>query len=200
MLDKLAKHVGKMKGKEREECKFRTIVLLDDFSASGTSYYMPKSGGLVGGKIATFHTALTDTNNPVSRLVEPSQYEVFVLLYVATHQALGHLREYSERVWGVTGVTCEVRVVQTIPGDVRLAQGGDDPFHKLIEQYYDHGVWDEHLAKGGTEDAKYGYAAGGLPLVLHHNTPNNSLCLLWSYDDRQIRGLFPRVRRHKEMS
>jgi hypothetical protein len=200
MLDKLAKHVGKMEGKEREDCKFRTIVLLDDFSASGTSYYMPKSGGSVDGKIATFHAALTDTGNPVSRLVDPGQFEVFVLLYMATDQALSHLRDYSAKVWGATGINCDVRVVQTIPGDVRLAEDGTDPFHTLIEQYYDHGVWDEHLAKGGTKDAKYGYAAGGLPLVLHHNTPNNSLCLLWSYDDRQIRGLFPRVRRHKEMS
>jgi hypothetical protein len=37
-----------------------------------------------------------------------------------------------------------------------------------------------------------------LPLVLHHNTPNNSICLLWSYEDTQVRGLFPRIKRHKE--
>jgi hypothetical protein len=33
--------------------------------------------------------------------------------------------------------------------------------------------------------------------VMHHNTPNNSIALLWSYDDTEARGLFPRVRRHK---
>jgi len=59
-------------------------------------------------------------------------------------------------------------------------------------------VFDEHFEKGGTSDAKYGYAAGGLPIVLHHNTPNNSIALLWSYDDRDVVGLFPRVQRHKE--
>jgi len=59
-------------------------------------------------------------------------------------------------------------------------------------------VFNEHFEKGGTSDAKYGYAAGGLPVVLHHNTPNNSIALLWSYDDREVVGLFPRVQRHKE--
>ncbi len=68
----------------------------------------------------------------------------------------------------------------------------------VIDRYYDHSVFNEHFEKGGTSDAKYGYAAGGLPVVLHHNTPNNSIALLWSYDDREVVGLFPRVQRHKE--
>ena len=37
MLDKLSKHVGKITDGKVQECKFQTIVLLDDFSASGTS-------------------------------------------------------------------------------------------------------------------------------------------------------------------
>ena len=80
----------------------------------------------------------------------------------------------------------------------RTASAGGGPIHGLIDRYYDHSVFDEHFEKGGTEDAKYGYAAGGLPVVLHHNTPNNSIALLWSYDDRDVVGLFPRVQRHKE--
>jgi len=54
--------------------------------------------------------------------------------------------------------------------------------------------------KRRSSDAKYGYGDCGLPVVLHHNTPNNSLALLWSYDDRAVRGLFPRVQRHKELT
>ena len=54
------------------------------------------------------------------------------------------------------------------------------------------------MEKGGTDDSKYGFAACGLPLVLHHNTPNNSIALLWSYEDAEYRGLFPRIQRHKE--
>jgi len=57
-----------------------------------------------------------------------------------------------------------------------------------------------HMQKGKTPDAKYGYGDCGLPVILHHNTPNNSLAILWFYENCTIRGLFPRVQRHKEMS
>jgi hypothetical protein len=85
---------------------------------------------------------------------------------------------------------------------IKLARGDRSPVGRLIEdeRYYDHDIYDEHLAKGGTEDARYGYAACGLPLVLHHNTPNNSIALIMSYEGRKFRGLFPRIQRHKEMS
>lgn len=200
MLGKLSKHIGKMTATEPTSRKFKTLVLLDDFSASGSSYYMPKADGKVGGKIAKFCDGLGTPGDSLAGLVDPGAFEVVVLLYVATEQARDHLVTYSEKLWGAAGVRCQVEVVQLIPDGVKIARGGGEGVHQLIEAYYDHGVWDEHLEKGGTADAKYGYAACGLPLVLHHNTPNNSLCLLWSYDDREIRGLFPRVRRHKEMS
>ncbi|HWG46501.1 MAG TPA: hypothetical protein VN688_27310, partial [Gemmataceae bacterium] len=67
-------------------------------------------------------------------------------------------------------------------------------------KYYDHSIFDPHIEKGGAPDARYGYADCGLPVVLHHNTPNNAIALLWSYDDRAVRGLFPRVQRHKEVT
>jgi hypothetical protein len=49
---------------------------------------------------------------------------------------------------------------------------------------------------GGTENVRLGFANCALPLVLSHNTPNNSVALLWSYEYLKIRGLFPRVTRH----
>jgi hypothetical protein len=70
--------------------------------------------------------------------------------------------------------------------------------NQLLEQYYDPSIHDEHMKKGGTPDSRYGFADCGLPLVLSHNTPNNSVSLLWSPEDQKVRGLFPRVQRHKE--
>jgi hypothetical protein len=175
------------------------VVLLDDFSASGSSYYMLKQDGTIGGKIAKFFRGLKDPAEPVSRLVDLARVEVVILLYMATDQARNHLRACSARLWGEAGVRWSVEVVQFLPGDLRLAPGAGNPVEDLIDGYYDHdGVWDSHLAKGGTADAKYGYATCGLPLVLHHNTPNNSIVLLWSYEGTRVRGLFPRVKRHKE--
>jgi len=68
----------------------------------------------------------------------------------------------------------------------------------LVEKYYDATPEDSHTAKGNSGDLKFGYSNCALPLILHHNTPNNSLYLLWAPDDAPTRGLFPRVNRHKD--
>jgi hypothetical protein len=198
LLETLARHVGQLRGGGPAPCKFRTVVLLDDFSASGSSYYMPKPDGSVGGKVAKFFRGLTSPTDPLSRLIDLADTEVVILLYLATDQAREHLRTYSGRLWGSVRVPWCVEVVQFLPAAIRLAPGPDNPVTDLIDGYYDHAVFDSHLEKGGTADAKYGYAACGLPLVLQHNTPNNSIALLWSYEGTRLRGLFPRVQRHKE--
>ena len=200
LLKKLAKDVGILCGTEPEESKFRTLVLLDDFSASGSSYYSfePNEEGQYEGKIAKFQRSLANPSDPLAALVNLGDLRVVIQLYVATEEAVRYLRERSVNVWG-NGVECSVDAVQVIPKAMQLSPDPADPMTDLIEQHYDHSVFTRHFAKGGTNDAKYGYAACGLPVVLHHNTPNNSICLLWSYEDRRVRGLFPRITRHKEM-
>ena len=178
--------------------KFSTVVLLDDFSASGRSYYMPKDNGAIGGKIAKFHRKLVDPDSRISALVDRDQLELVILLYVATEQALDHLQECSGRLWGEAKIPSTIKVVQKMPEDLRLTREDGGDFGRVIGRYYDHSVHDPHMQKGGTPDSRYGFADCGLPLVLHHNTPNNSVALLWSYEDRSVRGLFPRIRRHKE--
>lgn len=206
MLEKLVEHLAQILGRPPtpEEGKFRTLVLIDDFSASGTSYYASAGDGKMGGKVPAFFDGVCGKTNPVAGLINPAEVEVVILLYMATQTAAAHLRGCSTRLWGEKGIPSSVHVVQEVPDGIRVTAGGGEPVTALIEKYYpdeDHKVlFDRHLEKGGTKDARYGYAAGGLPLVLHHNTPNNSVALLWSYEDRTVRGLFPRVQRHKEMS
>lgn len=65
-----------------------------------------------------------------------------------------------------------------------------EPIAHLCEAYYSGEILeDEH-----TSNVKYGYDGCGLPLVLHHNTPNNSLYFLWhrKWEDP----LFVRYERH----
>jgi len=64
--------------------------------------------------------------------------------------------------------------------------------------YYDNHASDKHIAVGGTQDARLGFAGCALPLVLAHNTPNNSIYLLWGPQSYRPFGLFPRVSRHRE--
>ena len=198
LLDKLATHLGQLVGSEAPaNPRFRTVVLLDDFSASGTSYYRPKKDGTAGGKIATFHKAVSDPKATLSQIVE-GPIDVIVLLYVVTEAAKKYLNDQLSKLSDPGKITYRVEAVQEIGEDVRSLRGTLTPLGSLIENHYDHEVFDEHFEKGGTSDAKYGYADGGLPVVLHHNTPNNSVALLWSYDNMEMVGLFPRVQRHKE--
>lgn len=71
---------------------------------------------------------------------------------------------------------------------LRIRPGNVEVGH-VCEEYYDASLEDEH-----TSNVKYGYDACGLPLVLHHNTPNNSLFFLWAR--KWGFPLFPRYERH----
>jgi hypothetical protein len=199
LLEKLADHAVQLAGEGAapSDPKFRTVVLLDDFTASGTSYYRTDAEGRSSGKIAGFHRAVTDPDATLSQIVD-DRIDVIVLLYMATEAAKTYLRGHLDALGRGSRVAYHVESVQEFSENIRFREGGSGPINDLIDRYYDHSVFDEHFEKGGTEHAKYGYAAGGLPVVLHHNTPNNSIALLWSYDDRDVVGLFPRVQRHKE--
>lgn len=204
LLDKLKAHVAGLGGPTEPTPKFRSIVLLDDFSASGSSYYAHKPDGTASGKVAKFLRALSDETSALRRLCDPAGVEVIILIYMATDQAISHLRDALKNpVPGVTRVG--VHTVQSVPARIRVVRGDAAvAFTKLVEKYYgdavDEVVFDVHMRKGNMPDAKYGYADCGLPVVLHHNTPNNSLAILWYYEDCPLRGLFPRVRRHREMA
>ena len=197
LLDNLKEDLHQLSGDDvPPDPVFRTVVLLDDFSASGLSYYMPNGDGSIGGKIARFHKVISNPTEALSRLFHLKETEVFIVLYVASEQARQHLQNYSRRIWEESVAHVHVEVVQLLPNSIRMTSNNCGHLHDLIREYYDESIHDEHLKRGGTADARYGFAACGLPLVMHHNTPNNSIALLWSYDDTDVPGLFPRVRRH----
>lgn len=64
------------------------------------------------------------------------------------------------------------------------------------DRYFDGSVDDEHAAVGG-DGMRYGFSDCRLPVVLNHNTPNDSLFLLWGGPEHSVRGLFPRISRHR---
>jgi hypothetical protein len=103
------------------------------------------------------------------------------------------IREHIDRA----GLGWDLRVVQIFPDS--LSQIGN-PIATLSQKYFDPVLRDEHKAKGGS-DPSLGFGGLALPVVLHHNTPNNSVGLLWAdtseRDDSAHRhALFPRRERH----
>jgi hypothetical protein len=196
LLKKLSADLASLLGRDppEEMRKFRTIVLLDDFSGSGVSYLGRGDSDSFDGKIGRFHRSLT--TGEASRLVDIKRTEILVVLYMATDQARLRLETLSREVWDALGVEHWVIVVHRLSTSICLRADDGNAMAKLIDTYYDPNVEDEHTRKGGT-DVKYGFARCGLPLVLSHNTPNNSLSLLWA-ESPTIRALFPRVSRHRK--
>jgi hypothetical protein len=181
-----------------DEKKFRIVFLLDDFSGSGLSYLRKEgTGSEYAGKI---HKVLHKVHyeNSLNNLVDSKNLHICIVLYTATAQALEHIKDLTSS-W-LKENKCKNQyaalAVQTLPDTTRLHPGKDIEFINLLKKYFDESIIDEHYRKGRHDEPHLGFDHCALPLILSHNTPNNSVPLLWFDGQRNCRGLFPRVRRH----
>jgi hypothetical protein len=194
LLRKLSKGLAARQLPHENE-RFTLVWLLDDFSGSGNTYIRLEKG-VFDGKITKAFAVLHD-----NALVDPGHYEVFLLLYVATRQAVDHIEYWSERFTSEKGYKpLQVRVVHLLDKDVAVSSDADPALQEIIEHsdYYDDRAHTTHTAIGGTANVRRGFADCSLPVVLAHNTPNNSVYLLWGEETFKFKGLFPRVSRHSD--
>jgi hypothetical protein len=194
VLSKLNEDVVRITDEGSAESRFSNLVLMDDFSGSGFSYIRESEDGGHTGKIAKLCETIFERKGQAARLVDPGDFRVILVLYVATSRARAYLAEKLRTILEPEGVSSEVIVVQLIEEDVVIHPGQNTPLDALLDAYYNREFEDRHSAVGG-KSVKYGFADCGLPLVLSHNTPNNSLYILW-VEKEGFRGLFPRRSRH----
>jgi len=181
------------------DAHFERVFLIDDFTASGISYIRQEPDGSWKGKIKK---ALTQFGGDAANLFSPEGYQMTVVIYVATPEAAHHIRTQLAAYCKSIGKSVpEVIIVYELPQSTKLEDANefDRPFLALADQdrYYRTTQLDEHELKGKTDTVKRGFAGCDLPLVLGHNTPNNSMYLLWGEQAVGARGLFPRIVRHK---
>lgn len=197
--EKLQKDLSTISGAEvpDDQAKFEYVVLLDDFTASGTSYLREGKNGDWDGKIAKIIREL-DSDELLGSLVAQSGVSVLVVIYIAADQAIEHIEKRLDQLPFSKG-SIEFKVVHRLNSGVKLVPPTDDGILSLADQdrYFDPDADDEHSKVGGTSK-RFGYAGCKLPVVLAHNTPNNSIFLLWAEDVHSVRGLFPRVSRHRK--
>ncbi len=125
--------------------------------------------------------------------------------YISTEQSEATLIERDAAVRKELGSSDWFREIEIssgmrLPPEFVVTGQSHREFGALIQAYYDDSIEDEHMQKGG-DDARFGFGKCGLPLVLEHNTPNNSLALLWAETDggcgkHPMRPLFRRRQRH----
>lgn len=173
----------------KDHRKFRFLFLMDDFSASGRSYLRKGDTGEFDGKVFKVFEAID--KDQLHGLVDPSSLTITILLYTATAQAVAQLEALCSEALKERSYTCNVKACQLLDDAIKLDSEKDSEFWKLLEKYYDSSIETEH-----TGSVKFGYADCALPIVLSHNTPNNSAYLLWA-ESEKIKALFPRVSRHK---
>lgn len=177
---------------------FLSFFLIDDFSASGKSY-IRKEYNEWKGKIVKFFERLESTSYNTEKI------DVHVILYTATNRAIEYIRNQIENFKKEKSISAkiDIQIVQTIE-PFELSE--DDKEFQILKCEYekhvasgDKSYVDSHFMKGDCNSPPFlGFGGCSLPLILYHNTPNNSFPTLW-YSWPESTALFPRVTRHKEV-
>jgi hypothetical protein len=180
--DNLVKHEG-MKPDE----KFEDVYLVDDFTASGTTF-IRQIDGKWKGKLKKFNDIVAGARDELGKEFPIADgYSLHIHHYVSSHQARRNLdeklataaRDWKEKSFGKYNITEGLILPATLP----LSQPGDAAALGLCDKYYDHALFkrlEKHCREAGMDTMKLGYAYCALPVVLEHNTPNNSIPLLWA--------------------
>ncbi len=171
-----------------------SIFLLDDFSGSGISF-IRKEGEDWKGKIVSFMEKLKKYN------ILLDGADIHIILYVSTKNAVGYINNQLTAYKidkKIENCCFEANAIQFInPIEI------DEELSGVLKKYYRlhsmNRIENEHYAKGNTDEPHMGFNNGRLPLVLYHNTPNNTFPIIWFNNEysRDFNALFPRVNRHK---
>jgi hypothetical protein len=200
LKDDLKKHQEKWKERDsveiqpEEPTSFRYIFLLDDFT--GTGYTLNQ-------RMLRFWE---NVENVRKKILDPD-WAVLVRHYVATDVAKSKIearnREEREKRGDDWYASVDFSYAIVLSETEKVSKSKDPDFWPLIQKYYDPKIRTSHTDKGGSEDIRLGFGKCALPLILEHNTPNNSVALLWgdtpgSPGILPMKPLFRRRQRHIE--
>lgn len=176
---------------------FESVVVVDDFSGSGTTMLRLEDDGW-DGKLPKLREHLDDLKK---RGVVAENARALILLYLLTAKAEEQLRERMTAA-GFDEPDFELVSSHTFGADFPLTRETDGEFWRVCSDYFAPDWKNEFTAKGG-DDLAHGFNASALPLVLHHNSPNNAPPIIWKDESegeaprgRVWVGVFPRHERH----
>jgi hypothetical protein len=212
LADDLKKELG-------PDALFQNVYLIDDFTASGTTFIRFPQGNPKG-KLAKFEGIVQEAKKRLQdKFPLAERYTLHIHHYISTAQAHAALRErineaahkLPNRSYDVAHISesmllppgLKLGTIDDVTDTMVPTRSEDKAIIDLCGKYYDHDLFlrlEKHCREAGQTDMKYGYANCALPLVLEHNTPNNSVSLLWSETEGQngaaMRALFYRRDRH----
>ena len=210
MYDELQKD-SLLKGTSRN--LFDSLFLVDDFTASGTSFAR-KEDDKFKGKIVKVLKGLKpkeagtdgktgdESSIELSDLFVKDKIKVNALFCVATEEAVENINREVGNYLSDNGmndlIQFNVDCVQLIKSEeidiIKNYPGLKNVLKK--DKYYDWtAILTDSYRKGKHDEPYWGFNECGLLLVLSHNTPNNTIPVIWE-DTSKFRGLFPRISRH----
>jgi hypothetical protein len=198
LRDKLRERVGD------GQASFRSIYLVDDFTASGTTFCREKHG-VWKGKLWQVYNSIAGADL-ISNGVLSSDWQLHVHHLVATKTAAETTIQRESEARAALSPNWFSQPVRftfgTILGQqLSLSESADRDFLALSDKYYNTDLETTHVLESDVPHVKRGYGGVALPLVLVHNTPNNSMPLLWAEVDasdggEKITPLFRRRQRY----
>jgi hypothetical protein len=177
------------------------VVLLDDFVGSGSSLLRkdsPKNRWV--GKLSKFNREAGRYGSEVLAKDCPIMVHHYVASYEGRQRVIATEEERAKDTAEAWFASVEFSFGMVLPELFKVREPDDKEFLDLVDKYYDPSIETQHFKIGGA-GAKLGFAEGALPLVLEHNTPNNSVALLWAESEgsstaHSMRPLFRRRQRH----
>ena len=192
---------------------FRRIFLIDDFTASGKSFIrFDEKDGKYHGKLKKIIDELCAENyidrgqriEHLSYLLDPQQEDVQVdiLFCIATEKAKANIENNLQAYLDSKGfkrkVKFAIHVVQILEDELSDDIKVDNELMKMLKKdrhFVRESVMSKSYEVGKNTKPWLGFDECALPVVLSHNTPNNSLPIIWQNAER-FHGLFPRISRH----
>ena len=192
--EQIVKSINKRYNENNEN--FDSFFLIDDFTGSGRSYIRKDSQGWHG-KIYAFYDRF------LSKCIGQDDVSVHIVIYVATKRALLYIQDQVDvfsKEKHINDITVDaIQIVEPVDwnehSDLKklLKDNYKKYFSKVKESYVD-----KHFKVGGGKEPYLGFGDCSLPLVLYHNTPNNTLPIVWYSWNNLVDALFLRVARHKD--
>jgi hypothetical protein len=181
------------------EATFSSVVVVDDFSGSGTTMLRPEDDGSWSGKLPKIQRHIKQLQDKGHIAANAG---VLVVLYLMTSKAQEQLNARMTAS-GLDKAGYELISAHTFTEDFPLSESRDKDFLDLCDRYFQKTWAHDHMNVGGRGVAR-GFGGSALPLVLHHNAPNNAPPILWKDESDELSpgdgtpwaGVFPRHERH----
>lgn len=169
--------------------KIALVYLIDDFIGTGTSFLRFNDEKKAWkGKLIRFKESIESAIEDIGDGgIFEDGWELCVHHYIASADAAEKIIEREKRArqeikFDGWAENTHFSFGTVLPRDFPIDKAGDDllAFIQLTNKYYDPALRTPHTDVGGVTHLGLGYGGCALPLVLDHNTPNNSVALIWA--------------------